>query len=113
MSKWHYVVSGAQGREKYKRRDTIIRLRKMRKIIRLEDLDIVKEQKRNAKKQKETEKQFEKWATRYCFVCNQKMKHVGGLVWQCERCDTFDVIEHVVLPYGRNEHKDKRRVFLE
>lgn len=84
----------------------------MRKIIRLQDLDIIKEQKRKAKEHKKMEKELEKWTTRYCFVCQQKMKHVGGLVWRCERCDTVDVIEHVVLPYGREEYRDKNKVEL-
>ena len=85
----------------------------MVKIIKLKDLDIIKRQKEIDKERKEIEKKFEEWTTRYCFVCNQKMKHIGGLVWQCERCDTIDVIEHVVLPYGRDEPKENRKVFLE
>ena len=58
------------------------------------------------------EKQFEKWTTRYCFICKQKMIHVGGFVWKCEHCDTLDTIQHIVLPYGRDEGKEKNKVEL-
>lgn len=85
----------------------------MVKIIRLKDLDITKRQKELDKEKKEIEMKFEKWTTRYCFICKQKMIHVGGLVWQCKHCDVLDSITHTVLPYGRDEYKDKRKVFLE
>ena len=75
------------------------------KAITENDLDCVKQD-------KEMQKELDERAIRYCFVCKQKMVHVGGLVWRCENCDMLDIIEHTILPYGRDEYKKNSKIEL-
>jgi len=55
------------------------------------------------KTDKQIEKEFKEWTSRDCFICKQKMFHVGGLVWICKNCEIIDSINHIVLAYKREE----------
>ena len=61
----------------------------MKKIIRLDNLDIIKA---NKKLEKQIDKAFE----RKCLICNQIMQMIGNLTWYCERCDTLTTIQNVI-----------------
>jgi len=76
----------------------------MRKIIRYDDLDIVKEQKQMAEK---IDKAFE----RKCLICGQIMQSLQDLTWYCKRCDTLTTIHNVVS--FRDEGRPDRKRFIE
>ena len=71
-----------------------------KKIIRLEDLDIVKQQ-------KEMEKKIDEAFERKCLICEQVMQHIGNLTWYCKRCDTLTTVQNAVSikDDGRPERK--------
>ena len=78
--------------------------KKMKKIIRLEDLDIVKQQ-------KEMEKKIDKALEKRCLICDQIMKHLFNFTWYCKRCDTLTTVEHVIS--FKQVEGDRRTRFIE
>lgn len=75
----------------------------MKKVIRFEDLDIVK-------RQKVMEKKIDEAFKRKCLVCSQIMIHIGNLTWYCERCDTLTTVSNVVS--FRDEGRTDRKRFI-
>ena len=76
----------------------------MKKIIRYEDLDIVK-------KQKVMEKKIDKALERKCLICSQIMNHIGNFTWYCKKCDTLTTIQHTVSI--RDKDRPDRKRFIE
>jgi len=71
----------------------------MKKVIKMNDLDAVKQQ-------KEIEKKCEKAFDKNCLICNQVMEYIDDLTWYCKRCDTLTKISHVVVL--RDEERDNK-----
>jgi hypothetical protein len=59
-----------------------------KKVLQMNDLDAVKEQ-------KEFDKVAEKVFARNCLMCEQPMVFYGALVWYCKHCDTITIISPV------------------
>ena len=75
----------------------------MKKIIKLDDLDIVKQQKEMAKK---IDKAFE----RNCLICGQVMQSLQGLTWYCKRCDTLTTVNNVISIRDEGRPDGKRYI---
>ena len=75
----------------------------MKKVIKMKDLDIVKEQKK-------MEKKIDEAFQRDCLICSQPMDFIGELVWYCKRCDTLTAVSNLISFV--NEPSDRKK-FIE
>jgi len=71
-----------------------------KKVIKMKDLDAVKQN-------KELEKKINEAFERHCLICNQIMQHIGNFIWLCKRCDTLTTITHIVS-FRDTERKNTR-----